>query len=136
MILRSPLPRIHYYKKKQLQVKESQYSQESNWTYSVVTISLFQCTAPNTWLTNCADPSTRLNHQFEKDVGCKVFLFIICWRLWSVSVTKPYGVQIQQFLQELRQTRFPVTLFFTFVKFALVQLVLLFMATKIILIYV
>ena len=37
----------------------------------------FQCTAPNMWLTNrCADPSTRLNHQLEKDVGCKVLQFI------------------------------------------------------------
>ena len=31
-----------------------------NWTCSVVTISHFQYTAPSTWLTNCMDPSTRL----------------------------------------------------------------------------
>ena len=36
----------------------------------------FQCTAPSTWLTNCADPSTRLDHQLEKDVGCKILQFI------------------------------------------------------------
>ena len=29
----------------------------------------FQCTAPNTWLTNCVDPNTQLNHQLEKNVG-------------------------------------------------------------------
>ena len=61
MILRSPLPRIHYYHNKQLQIKESQYLMStyswtlipiSNWTCSVVTISPFQCTAPSTWLTN------------------------------------------------------------------------------------
>ena len=34
------------------------------------------CTNPNTWLTNYVDPSTRLNHQLEEDVGCKVLHFI------------------------------------------------------------
>ena len=47
-----------------------------NWTYSVVTISHFQCTIPNMWLTNYADPNMRLNHQLEKNVGCKVLQFI------------------------------------------------------------
>ena len=69
VILRSPLPRIHYYHNKRLQGKESQYFIPTyswtltpilNWTSSVVTISHFQCTAPSTWLINCADPSTRL----------------------------------------------------------------------------
>ena len=32
----------------------------TNWTCFVVTISHFQCTTPSMWLTNCADPSTRL----------------------------------------------------------------------------
>ena len=59
----------------------------------------FQCTAPNTWLTNCANPSTRLDHQLEKDVGYKFLLFIIEWRSRSCLVTKPYGVQTQQLLQ-------------------------------------
>ena len=87
-----------------------------NWTCSVVTISLFQCTISSTWLTNCADPSTWLDHQLEKDVGCKVLQFITWWRSWSCLVTKPYSVQTQQLLQEkeeLGQTRFSVTLFFT-----------------------
>ena len=53
----------------------------------------FQCTAPSMWLTNCADPSMRLDHQLEKDVGCKVLLFITRWRSWSCLVTKLYGVQ-------------------------------------------
>ena len=61
VILRSPLPRIHYYYNKRLQVKKSQYLIPTyswtltlipNWTYSVVTISHFQCTTPSTWLTN------------------------------------------------------------------------------------
>ena len=86
VILRSPLSRIHYYQNKRLQVKESQYliptnswtlTPIPNWTCSVVTISPFQYTASSTWLPNrCADPSTQLDHQLEKDVGCKVLQFI------------------------------------------------------------
>ena len=61
MILRSLLPRIHYYQNKRLQVKEFQYliptyswtlTPIPNWTSFVVNISPFQCTAPSTWLTN------------------------------------------------------------------------------------
>ena len=145
VILRSPLLRILYYQNKRLQVKESQYLLPTyswtftpipNWTCSVVTISHFQCTAPSTWLNNCVNPSTWLNHQLEKDVACKVFLFITQWRSWSCLVTKPYGVQTQQLLEELGKTRFSVTLFFTLVNFALVQLVSPFSDLKIIIIYV
>ena len=110
VILRSPLPRIHYYQNKQLQVKESQYLiltyswtfiPISNWTCSIVTISHFQCMPPSTWLINrCTDLSTRLYHQLEKDVGCKVLQFITWWKSRSYLVTKPYGVQTQQLLQE------------------------------------
>ena len=85
-VLKSPLPRIHYYQNKRLQVKESQYliptyswtlTTIPNWTCSVITISHFQCMTPSMWLTNkCANPSTRLEHQLEKDVGCKVLQFI------------------------------------------------------------
>ena len=129
MILRSPLLRIHYYQNKQLQIKESQYliptyswtlTPIPNWTCSVVTISHFQCTTPSTWLTNrCADPSMLLDHQFEKDVGCKILLFITRWRSWSCLVTKPFGVQTQQLLQEkeeLGKTMLLITLFFTLVE--------------------
>ena len=109
VILRPPLSRIHYYQNKWLQVKESRYliptynwtvTPIPNWTCSVVTISPFQCTAPSTWLTNYADPSTQLNHQLEKDVSSKVLQFIIQWRSRRSLVTKPYGVQTQQLLQE------------------------------------
>ena len=123
MILKSPLPRIHYYHNKWLQVKESQYliptynwtlTSIPNWTSSVVTISYFQCTAPSTWLTNkCVDPNTWLNHQIEKDFGCKVLQFITRWRSQNSLVTKPYDVQTQQLLQEkdeLGQILSPVTL--------------------------
>ena len=121
-ILRSPLPRIHYYQNKRLQVKESQYliptyswtfTPIPNWTFSIVTISLFQCTTPSMWLTNCADPSMWHDHQLKKDVGCKVLLFITRWRSWSCLVTKLYGVQTHQLLQEkdeLGQILSPVTI--------------------------
>ena len=121
--LRSSLLRIHYYENKRLQVKESQYliltynwtlTPIPNWTCSVVTISHFQCTAPNTWLTSrYADLSTRLNHQHEKYVGCKILQFITRWKSRSSLVTKPYGVQTQQLLQkidELEQILSPVTI--------------------------
>ena len=77
VILRSPLPNIHYYHNTRLQVKESQYllptyswtlTPVQNWTCFVVTISPFQYTAPNTWLTNCADLSTRLQSPTRE--GC------------------------------------------------------------------
>ena len=110
VILRSTLLRIYYYHNKRLLVKESQYLIPTyswtfipipNWTCFVVIISYFQCMASSTWLTNiCADPSTWLNHQLKKDVGCKVLQFITRWRSWSSLVTKPWGVQTQQLLQE------------------------------------
>ena len=140
--LRSPLLRIHFYQNKQLQGIPVPYINLQLNPYLNTELDLscsdnlsFQCTAPSTWLTNCTDPSTRLDHQLEKDVGCKVFQFITRWRSWRCLVTQPYGVQTQQ-LQELRQTRFPITLFFTLVKLALMQLASPFMALKIILIYV
>ena len=75
VILRSPLLKIHYHHNKRLQVKESQYliltyswtrTPIPNWTCSVVTISHFQCMALSTWLTNSADPSTRLQSPTRK----------------------------------------------------------------------
>ena len=93
VILRSPLSRIYYYHNKQLQVKESQYliptyswtlTSIPNWTCSVVTISPFQCTDLSTWLTNCVDPSTRLNQQLKKDVGCKVLQFIQAMKIMKL----------------------------------------------------
>ena len=77
VILRSLLPKFHYYHNKRLQVKESQYliptyswtlTTIPNWTYSVVTISSFDAWLQNTWLTNCTDPSTRLQSPTRE--GC------------------------------------------------------------------
>ena len=69
VILRSPHPKLHYYHNKRLQVNESQYlipiynwtlTPIPNWICSIVTISLFDARLTSTWLTNCTDPSTRL----------------------------------------------------------------------------
>ena len=47
-----------------------------NWTWSVVAVPLSDARPPSTWLTNCADPSTRLQSPIKKIVGCKVLQFI------------------------------------------------------------
>ena len=84
-----------------------------NWTYSVVTIFHFQCTAPNMWLNNrCANPSMWLNHQLKKALGYKVLQSITRWRSRSSLVIKAYSVKTQQLLQEkdkLGQILSPVT---------------------------
>ena len=110
VILKSPLPKIHYYHNKRLQVKESQYliptyswtlTPIPNWTYSVVKISPFQCTTSNTWQTNrCTDPSTWLTTNLRRMLVVKFFSSSTRWRLWNFLVTKPYGIQMQQLLQE------------------------------------
>ena len=47
-----------------------------NWTCSVVTVTLSDARLPSTWLTNCVDPSTRLQSPTKKIFGCKVLQFI------------------------------------------------------------
>ena len=47
-----------------------------NLTYSIVTIPIFNAWLSSTWLTNCEDPSTRLQTPTKKVVGCKVLQFI------------------------------------------------------------
>ena len=89
MILRSLLPRIHYYHNKQLQVKESQYliptyswtlTPIPNWTCFAVTISHF-----NAWLlvlTNQFDvqiPVRGLLTNLRKMLAAKFFSSIGYW---------------------------------------------------------
>ena len=47
-----------------------------NWTCSVVIDPLSDARLSSTWLTNCTDPSTRLQSPTKKIVGCKVLQFI------------------------------------------------------------
>ena len=55
---------------------------------------------------------------------------------WLQNLTVYKTQQLLQEKEELEQTKFPVTLFFTLVKLTLVQLMSPFMTLKIILIYV
>ena len=48
----------------------------SNWTCSVVTVSLSDARLPSMWLTNCVDLSTQLKSPTKKIVGYKVLQFI------------------------------------------------------------
>ena len=105
VILRSPLPRIHYYHNKWLQIKESWYLIPTyswtltlipNWTCFVVTISPFQCMAPSMWLTNrCTDPSTWLTTNLRWMLAAKFFSSSAWWRSQNSLVTKSYSVQMQ-----------------------------------------
>ena len=47
-----------------------------NQTCSIVTVPLSDARLPSTWLTNCADPSTRLQSPTKKIVDCKVLQLI------------------------------------------------------------
>ena len=85
VILRSPLPKFHYYHNKRLQVKESKYliptyswtlTPIPNWTCSVVTISPFDARLPSTWLTNCANPSMRLQSPTRESCWLQILQFI------------------------------------------------------------
>ena len=101
--LRSPLPRIHYYQNKWLQVKEISVPNTNLQLnlYPNTQLDLqcsdhlsFQCTAPSTWLTNrCTDPSTWLTHQLEKDVGCKVLHFIQMMKIKKLLGYKTLGAK-------------------------------------------
>ena len=139
MILRSSFPRIHYYHNKWLQVKESQYLIPFNWTYSVVTISHFQWTAPNTWLINCMDLNTWLQLP-TRESG------------WLQISSVHHTMKIEKFLgyktlqctntatsSQERWTRAnlsPITIFMNKLCSTLVQLVSPFTALKIIILYV
>ena len=92
VILRSPLPKFHYYQNKRLQVKESQYlinyswtlTPIPNWTCFVVTVPLSDARLPSTWLTNCVDPSTRLQSPTKKVVRYKVLQFITMMKIKKI----------------------------------------------------
>ena len=86
MILRSPLPKIHYYHNKRLQVKKSQYLISTySWTLTPNTqLDLF-CSNNllfsmhnSQYVTNQSAHGSKYvtNQQLEKDVDCKVLQFI------------------------------------------------------------
>ena len=61
----------------------------------------FQCIAPSMWLTNqCTDTSTWLTTNLRRILAANFFSSLTQWRSRSFLVTKPYGVQMQQLLEE------------------------------------
>ena len=60
-----------------------------NWTCFVVTVPLSDARLLSTWLTNCTDPSTRLQSPTKKIVGCKVLQFI-----HTMKIKKMFGQKI------------------------------------------
>ena len=72
-----------------------------NQTCSVVTVPLSNARLPSTWLTNCADPNMRLqNTNLKRLLVVKFFSSSTRWRSGRCLVTKPYGANTQQLLQE------------------------------------
>ena len=58
----------------------------------------FWCTAPSMWLTNCTNPSTRLQSPTREDCWLQNSSVHPRWRSRRCLVTKPYGAQTQQLL--------------------------------------
>ena len=99
----------------------------------------FWCITPSTWLTNCADPSTRLQSPTRKGCWLQSSSVHPRWRSRRCLVIKPYGAQTQQLLHkndELGQILSPVTICLNKLCLTVVQLVSTLMAFKIILLYV
>ena len=148
VILRSPLPKFYYYHNKRLHVKEFKYLTLTNsWTLSPNTQLdflccdnfSFWCTAPTTWLTNCADPSTWL--QSPTKTGCWLQSSSVHprWGSRRCLVAKPYGAQTRQLLHEndeLRQIQSPTTICLNKLCSTLVQLFNTLTTLKIIILYV
>ena len=111
-----------------------------NWTCSVVTVPLFDAWLPSTWLTNCADPSTRLQSSTKKVVGCKVLQFIPTMKIKKMLSHKTqwctYTVTSSQEWWTRARTLSPVTICLNKVFSMLVQLANLLTALKIIILYV
>ena len=105
VIFRSPLSKLHYYHSWTLPSTLPTYSWTltpiPNRTCFVVTVSLSDARLPSTWLTNCADPSTRLqNTNLKRSLAAKFFSSSTQWRSGRCLVTKPYDANTQQLLQE------------------------------------
>ena len=142
VILKSSLPKFHYYHNKRLQVKEFQYLTPTNsWTLTLNTqLDLlccdnfsFWCTAPTTWLTNCVDPSTRLQSLTRKGCWLQSSSVHPRWSSRRCLVTKPYGAQTRQLLHkndELMQILSLVTICLNKLYSTLVQLATLWLSLK------
>ena len=111
-----------------------------NWTYSVVTVPIFDARLPSMWLTNCMDPSMRLQSPTKKVVGCKVLQFIHTMKIKKILGHKTlrctYTATSSQEWWTRARTSSLVTICLNRVFSMLVQLENLLTALKIILLYV
>ena len=111
-----------------------------NWTCSIVTVPIFYAQLPSTWLTNYADPSTRLQSPTKKVVGCKFLQFIPTMKIKKMLGHKTqwctYTVTSSQEWWTRVRTSSPVTICLNRVFSMFVQLANLLTALKIILLYV
>ena len=99
----------------------------------------FWCITRSTWLTNCVDPSIRLQSPTRKGCWLQSSSVHPRWRSRRCLVIKPYGAQTQQLLHkndELGQILSPVTICLNKLCLTVVQLVSTLTAFKIIILYV
>ena len=99
----------------------------------------FWCTAPSTWLINCANPSKRLQSPTRENCWLQSFSIHPRWRSRRYLVTKPYSAQTQQLVHkndELGQILSPFTICLNKLCSTLVQLVSTLTVLKIIILYV
>ena len=148
LIFRSPLPKLHYYHNKRLQVKESQVSYEpivepyrnTQFDLFCSDSSSFDARLPSTWLTNCVDPSMRLQSPTKKFVGYKVLQFIPTMKINKILGHKTqwctYTATSSQEWWTRARTSSLVTICLNRVHSMLVQLDNLLTALKLIILYV
>ena len=100
----------------------------------------FNARLPSTWLTNCADPNTRLQSPTKKVVGCKFLQFILTMKIKKILGHKTlrctYTATSSQEWWTRARTSSPVTICLNRVFSMLVQLTNLLTALKIIILYV
>ena len=72
-----------------------------NRTCSVVTVPLSDVWLPSTWLTVARIPIRDFNHQLRRLSATKFFSSSTQWRSRRCLLTKPYGANTQQLLQEM-----------------------------------
>ena len=109
MIFRSPLPKLHYYHNKRLQAKNPKYLtnlQLNPYPNTQLDLfcsdsSLFWCTAPM-YVANQLRGSQYATSitNLKRLLAAKFFSSSTQWRSGRFLVTKPYGVNTQQLLQE------------------------------------
>ena len=96
------------------------------WTCSVATVPFSDARLPSTWLTVARILVRDFKHQLRRLSATKFFSLSTRWRLRRCLVTKPYGANTLQLLQEKRWTRArtssPVTICLNRVCTILVQL--------------